>query len=42
MKEVTNIDDFGTKDTYKLYRSVYEIIHPPISKTNISNTKHNK
>ena len=37
MKEVTNIDDFGTKDTYKLYRSVYEIIHPAISKRNISN-----
>ena len=39
MKEVTNIDDFGTKDTYKLYRSVYEIIHPAISKRNISNYK---
>lgn len=32
-------DDFGTGDTYKLYRSVYEIIHPTISKKNISNYK---
>ena len=33
------LDDFGTEDTYKLYRTVYEIIHPTISKRNISNYK---
>ena len=33
------IDDFGQEDTYKLYRTVYEIIHPTISKKNISNYK---
>lgn len=33
------MDDFGTEDTYKLYRTVYEIIHPTISKRNISNYK---
>lgn len=27
------------EDTYKLYRTVYEIIHPTISKKNISNYK---
>ena len=32
-------DDFGTGDSYKLYRSVYEIIHPTIPKKNISNYK---
>lgn len=34
-----NLDDFGSEETYKLYRSVYEIIHPTISKRNISNYK---
>lgn len=33
------IDDFGTENTYKLYRTIYEIIHPTISKRNISNYK---
>ena len=33
------LDDFGTEDTYKLYRTIYEIIHPTISKKNISNYK---
>lgn len=32
-------DDFGTENTYKLYRTVYEIIHPAISKKNISDYK---
>lgn len=32
-------DDFGTSNTYKLFRTVYEIIHPTISKKNISNYK---
>ena len=32
-------EDFGLEDTYKLYRTVYEIIHPTISKKNISNYK---
>lgn len=32
-------DDFGTEDTYKLYRTIYEILHPTISKKNISNYK---
>ena len=32
-------NDFGSEDTYKLYRTVYEIIHPTISKKNISNYK---
>ena len=35
----TKIDDFGTEDTYKLYRTIYEILHPTISKKNISNYK---
>ncbi len=39
MEERNNLDDFGTSDTYKLYRSVYEIVHPAISKRNISNYK---
>lgn len=33
------IDNFGTENTYKLYRTIYEIIHPTISKRNISNYK---
>lgn len=36
-KKIT--DHFGQEDTYKLYRTVYEIIHPTISKKNISNYK---
>ena len=39
MNRKISMDDFGTEDTYKLYRSVYEIIHPTISKKNISNYK---
>ncbi len=38
-KQNITIDNFGTEDTYKLYRTVYEIIHPTISKKNISNYK---
>lgn len=32
-------DNFGEVKKYKLYRNVYEIIHPTISKKNISNYK---
>lgn len=32
-------DNFGEVEKYKLYRSVYEILHPTISKRNISNYK---
>ena len=39
MNKKNTADDFGTEDTYKLYRTVYEIIHPTISKKNISNYK---
>ena len=39
MKQTFLSNDFGTEDTYKLYRNVYEIIHPTISKRNISNYK---
>lgn len=39
MNKKNTLDDFGTEDTYKLYRTVYEIIHPTISKKNISNYK---
>ena len=39
MNKKNTVDDFGTEDTYKLYRTVYEIIHPTISKKNISNYK---
>lgn len=39
MNKQKQIDDFGTEDTYKLYRTVYEIIHPTISKKNISDYK---
>ena len=38
-KQNITIDNFETEDTYKLYRTVYEIIHPTISKKNISNYK---
>lgn len=38
MKNMTE-DNFGQSNTYKLYRTVYEIIHPTISKKNISNYK---
>ena len=31
--------NFDTKDKYNLYRTVYDIIHPSISKKNISNYK---
>lgn len=39
MDKKNKLDDFGTEDTYKLYRTIYEIIHPTISKKNISNYK---
>ena len=39
MEQMLLSNDFGTEDTYKLYRNVYEIIHPTISKRNISNYK---
>lgn len=39
MKQELINNDFWTEDPYKLYRSVYEIIHPTISKKNISNYK---
>lgn len=39
MNRKNMLDDFGTEDTYKLYRTIYEIIHPTISKKNISNYK---
>lgn len=32
-------DNFGDVEKYKLYRTVYEILHPTISKRNISNYK---
>ena len=32
-------DNFGGVEKYKLYRNVYEILHPTISKKNISNYK---
>lgn len=32
-------NDFDTENKYKLYRTVYEIIHPTISKKNISSYK---
>ena len=32
-------DNFGEVEKYKLYRTVYEILHPTISKKNISNYK---
>lgn len=32
-------DDFDLENKYKLYRTAYEIIHPTISKKNISNYK---
>lgn len=32
-------DDFDLENKYKLYRTTYEIIHPTISKKNISNYK---
>lgn len=39
MSKISIKDEFGTTDTYKLFRTVYEIIHPTISKKNISNYK---
>ncbi|MBE6158197.1 MAG: hypothetical protein E7160_05365, partial [Firmicutes bacterium] len=30
-------NNFGKDNKYKLYRTMYEIIHPTISKKNISN-----
>lgn len=39
MSKISIKDEFGTTDTYKLFRAVYEIIHPTISKKNISNYK---
>ncbi len=41
MKALKNIqgDSFGLENKYKLYRTVYEIIHPTISKKNISSYK---
>lgn len=38
-KKLMNIDNFDTEKKYKLYRTVYEILHPTISKRNISNYK---
>ena len=32
-------DNFGDSEKYKLFRTVYEILHPTISKKNISNYK---
>lgn len=39
MNQELTQNDFGPEDTYRLYRTVYEIIHPTISKKNISNYK---
>ena len=39
MNKKNTVDDFGTEDTYKLYRTVYEIIHPTISKKIYQTTK---
>ena len=39
IKKSTPMDDFDNDIKYKLYRSLYEIIHPTISKKNISNYK---
>lgn len=39
MSKTSIKDEFGTTDTYKLFRTVYEIIRPTISKKNISNYK---
>lgn len=33
------VDEFDNLEKYKLYRSLYEVIHPTISKKNISNYK---
>jgi len=33
------VDEFDSLERYKLYRSLYEVIHPTISKKNISNYK---
>lgn len=33
------VDEFDDLEKYKLYRSLYEVIHPTISKRNISNYK---
>lgn len=38
MKKIIG-DNFGEVEKYKLYRTVYEILHPTISKKNISNYK---
>lgn len=38
MKHIVG-DSFGSSEKYKLYRTVYEILHPTISKKNISNYK---
>ena len=32
-------DNFGSLEKYKIYRSVYDVLHPTISKKNISNYK---
>ena len=34
--KTTNVNSFDQTLKYKLYRTVYEIIHPTISKKNIS------
>ena len=37
--KIVNGDNFCSEEKYKLYRTVYEILHPTISKKNISNYK---
>lgn len=39
MEKKNIVNNFTAEDTYKLYRTVYEIIHPTISKKNISDYK---
>ncbi len=39
MMKIVNGDNFCKDAKYKLYRSVYEVLHPTISKRNISNYK---
>ena len=38
MKKIMG-DSFGNLEKYKIYRSVYDVLHPTISKKNISNYK---
>ena len=37
--KITNGDNFCEVEKYKLYRTVYDLLHPSISKKNISNYK---